>query len=366
MKMSQHLVGSPRRRSWRGLLWRSLPALIVLAAAIVLAACTSGNSGNSDSSGNSTGSVVVSTAALDVSPSAQALQQQFVKVVKQVGPAVVLIQTSEGLGSGIIFDSKGDIVTNNHVVGNAKNFQVTLANGKQFAARPLGTFPADDLAVLHIDATGLRAAAFADSSRLAVGDVALAIGNPLGLQSSVTEGIVSALGRTVNEDNGVALPNVIQTSAAINPGNSGGALVNLQGQVIGIPTLAAVDPQMGGSAAPGIGFAIPSNTVRDIANQLVSQGKVTRSQRAFLGVEVAAITGNGVLVTGVQGGGPAAKAGIRAGELIVSVNGTATTDPATLAEVLAGLQPGQAVTVTVSSPDGSRHTTRVTLGQLPG
>src|SRR6266540_3074459 len=163
--------------------------------------------------------------SLDVAPSAQALQQQFVSVVKQVGPAVVLIRTSEGLGSGIVFDAKGDIVTNDHVVDNASNFQVTLANGKQYRARPVGSFPADDLAVLHVDAAGLHPAAFADSSRLEVGDVALAIGNPLGLQSSVTEGIVSALGRTVNEDNVVALPNVIQTSAAINPGNSGGARV---------------------------------------------------------------------------------------------------------------------------------------------
>jgi S1-C subfamily serine protease len=130
------------------------------------------------------------------------------------------------------------------------------------AATPVGSFAADDVAVLHITATGLTPASFA-----------LAIGNPLGLQSSVTEGIVSALGRTVNEDNGVALPNVVQTSAAINPGNSGGALVNLQGQIIGIPTLAATDPQLGGGAAPGIGFAIPSNIVRNIATQLITRGR---------------------------------------------------------------------------------------------
>jgi putative serine protease PepD len=199
-----------------------------------------------------------------------------------------------------------------------------------------------------------------------VGDVALAIGNPLGLQSSVTEGIVSALGRTVSEDNGVALPNVIQTSAAINPGNSGGALVDLQGQVIGIPTLAATDPELGGSAAPGIGFAIPSNSVRDIAAQLISQGKVTNSHRAWLGVEVAATTSGGLLVTKVEAGGPAAKAGIRAGELITAVDGTATPDPATLADVLAGLDPGQAVTVAVASPDGAKQTVRLILGQFPG
>jgi putative serine protease PepD len=341
----------PRRRP--GIL---AAAAVALVAALALAGC----------GGSGTSSAEVSTATPAASPSALALQQQFVQVVKQVGPAVVLIQTSEGLGSGIIFDSKGDIVTNNHVVDNATSFQVTLANGKQHPARLIGAFPADDLAVLHIDASGLHPASFANSSDLQVGDVALAIGNPLGLQSSVTEGIVSALGRTVNEDNGVALSGVIQTSAAINPGNSGGALVNLQGQVIGIPTLAATDPQLGGSAAPGIGFAIPSNTVRDVATQLVRQGKVTNSHRAFLGVELAATTSGGALVAQVQPGGPAAKAGIRAGELIMVVNGTATPDPATLAEVLAGLDPGQTVTVTLLGADGSRHNVRVTLGQLPG
>jgi S1-C subfamily serine protease len=331
-------------------------AAAVAIVALVLAGCTTGGQA----------ATAATTPKLAVAPSAQALQQQFVQVVKQVGPSVVLIQTSQGLGSGIVFDTKGDIVTNNHVVDNASGLQVTLANGKQYRAGRVGSFPADDLAVLHINATGLHPASFADSAHLQVGDVALAIGNPLGLQSSVTEGIVSALGRTVNEDNGVALPGVIQTSAAINPGNSGGALVNLQGQVIGIPTLAATDPQLGGSAAPGIGFAIPSNTVRDIATQLVSQGKVTSSHRAFLGVDLAATTSGGALVAQVQPGGPAAKAGIRAGELIVAVNGSPTPDPATLAEVMARLNPGQVVRVSLVRPDGGRQTVRVTLGQYPG
>jgi putative serine protease PepD len=334
---------------------RALPAVAAVAAALVMAGC----------SADPAGSTATTTAGLDVSPSALALQQQYVRVVKQVGPSVVLIQTSEGLGSGIVFDAKGDIVTNDHVVDDASGFQVTLADGKQYRARPVGGFPADDLAVLHVNATGLHPAVFADSSALAVGDVTLAIGNPLGLQSSVTEGIISALGRTVNEDNGVALPNVIQTSAAINPGNSGGALVDLQGEVVGIPTLAAADPQLGGSAA-GIGFAIPSNTVRGIADQLIGSGKVTNSHRAYLGVEVAATTSNGVLVTEVQPGGPAVKAGIATGELVTAVDGTATPDPASLADVLAGLRPGQVARVTVVAPGGGGRTVPVTLGQYPG
>jgi putative serine protease PepD len=350
----------PRIGRFRGHMRAPRPgflAVMVLVGALALAGCTATATA---------GGQAASAPAVDVKPSALALQQQFVQVVKQVGPSVVLIQTDQGLGSGIVFDAKGDVVTNNHVVEGAGGFQVTLANGRRHPARLVGTFPADDLAVLHIDAGGLQPAAFADSSGLQVGDVALAIGNPLGLQSSVTEGIVSALGRTVNEDNGVALPNVIQTSAAINPGNSGGALVNLQGQVIGIPTLAATDPQLGGSAAPGIGFAIPSNTVRDVAAQLISQGKVTNSHRAWLGVEVAATTSGGLLVTRAQAGGPAAKAGIRAGELITAVDGTATPDPGTLADVLAGLQRGQSVAVAVAHPGGARRTVRVTLGQFPG
>jgi putative serine protease PepD len=329
--------------------------LVVLAGALVLTGCAT-----------TTASSSATATGLDVKPSAVALQEQFVEVVKQVSPSVVLIQTDQGLASGVVYDAKGDVVTNNHVVAGAGGFRVTLANGRQYRARLVGSFAADDLAVLHIDAGGLQPAAFADSSRLQVGDVALAIGNPLGLQSSVTEGIVSALGRTVSEDNEVALPNVIQTSAAINPGNSGGALVDLQGQVIGIPTLAATDPQLGGGAAAGIGFAIPSNTVRDIATQLISQGKVTNSRRAYLGVEVAATTSGGLLITKVETGGPAARAGIRAGELITAVDGTATPDPAALADVLAGLDPGQAVTVTIARHDGPGQTLRVTLGQLPG
>jgi putative serine protease PepD len=355
--MIRYRMRSLRRRGGGGrpLLLLAVAALV---AALVLAGCSMTTASTTSSS--------AVTPAVEVSPSALALQQQFVQVVKQVGPSVVLIQTSQGLGSGIILDASGNVVTNAHVVQGASSFQVTLADGKQYPAQLVGSFAADDLAVLHVDAGGLHPASFADSSRLHVGDVALAIGNPLGLQSSVTEGIVSALGRTVNEDNGVALPNVIQTSAPINPGNSGGALVDLQGQVIGIPTLAATDPQLGGGAAAGIGFAIPSNTVREIAVQLIGQGKVTNSHRAWLGVEVAATTSGGLLVIRVAASGPAAKAGIRAGELVTAVDGTATPDPTTLADVLAGLHPGQAVRVAVVRPDGAKRTVRVTVGQFPG
>ena len=236
-----------------------------------------------------------------------------------------------------------------------------------------GTFPPDDLAVVRVkDASGLHPASFADSSKVKVGEITLAMGNPLGLASSVTDGIVSAVGRTLSEPTspdspGATLPDSIQTSAAINPGNSGGALVDLQGKVIGIPTLAATDQQQGG-AAPGIGFAIPSNTVVQIGRQLAKSGTVTHSDRAALGVEVQTVvgpsgSGSGVGVRNVQAGGGAAKAGLRSGDVITSVNGKSVQTVQQLSTVLAGLKVGQDVKVTVER-NGQSKTFTVTLGQL--
>jgi S1-C subfamily serine protease len=197
-----------------------------------------------------------STTSANAGSPGVALQTAFRRVVKAVSPSVVQVQTSEGLGSGIVFDDRRDIVTNAHVVGNANAFKVTLASGRQVPAALVGRWTPGDLAVVRARSGDLHAATFADSGKLAVGVIVMAVGNPLGLRSSVTQGIVSSLGRTVSEgSNGVTLPSAIQTSAAINPGNSGGALVDLQGRVVGIPTLAALDPELGGSAAPGIGFA---------------------------------------------------------------------------------------------------------------
>ncbi len=199
---------------------------------------------------------------------ATSLQQEFVSVVRAVSPSVVQIRTPQDLGSGMVFDARGDVVTNAHVVENATRLVVTLASGDSHPAAAIGRDAANDLAVIRIAGARPRPATFSDSSQVEVGDIVLALGNPLGLRSSVTEGIVSAVRRRVPEGNGVTLSSVIQTSAAINPGNSGGALVDLSGRVIGIPTLAALDPQMGSSVAPGIGFAITGNTVRRVAATL--------------------------------------------------------------------------------------------------
>jgi S1-C subfamily serine protease len=301
-----------------------------------------------------------------------ALQQGFVNVVNKVRPSVVEIATSTDLGSGVVFDTQGDIVTNNHVVGAATQFQVTFFNGQTVPGSLVGTYAPDDLAVIKATLpSGVSPATFADSTTLQVGDIALAVGNPLGLASSVTQGIVSFNGRTVPEGNGVVLPNTIQTSASINPGNSGGALANINGQVIGIPTLAATDPQLGGGSAPGIGFAIPSNTAKSIAGQLVSQGKVTNSGRAalrFSGATDVSAAGQpvGVIVRTVQSGGPAANAGIVPGDVIVQLNGQPTTTLAMLQDILAGLTPGNTASVTIVVPGGSEKTVRVTLANLIG
>jgi putative serine protease PepD len=194
-------------------------------------------------------------------------------------PSVVEIRTRTGLGSGVVLNAAGDIVTNAHVVGDGAGLQVLLsASAAPVPASLVGIYRPDDLAVIRvIGVPGLRPATFGDSARLVAGDVVLAIGNPLGLSSSVTEGIVSAVGRTVSEPAtrgtpGATLPDTIQTSAAINPGNSGGALATLDGDVVGIPTLAAAS--QAGAAAPGIGFAISSNIAVSIATQLVSAGWV--------------------------------------------------------------------------------------------
>jgi putative serine protease PepD len=338
--------------------------LAPLLAAIVAGAVVAGVSLATDSTSSSTTSS--EKAGGRGAPAGLALQNAFVKVVQSVSPSVVQIEDQLGLGSGIVLDSAGDIVTNNHVVTGANSFTVTTSSGNRYPAKLVGSFPPDDLAVIKVSGGHLKPATFADSSKLQVGDIAIAIGNPLGLQSSVTEGIVSAFRQAVSEDNGVTLPSVIQTSAAINPGNSGGALVDIEGRVIGIPTLAATDPQLGGGSAPGIGFAIPSNLVKDIAGQILAHGKVINSHRAYLGIRVGDTNGHGVLVGSVTAGGPAAIAGLRVGDVIASVDGTPTSTAAVLIAVLAELKPGQKVPVVVKLQNGTKTTLQATLGTYPG
>jgi S1-C subfamily serine protease len=303
------------------------------------------------------------------------LQSDYQKVIKDVLPSVVQIQASSDLGSGVVYDDKGHIVTNAHVVGDEKTFQVTTANSEDtLTASLVYSYPAQDLAVIKLDKVpdGLKAAKFADSSKVEAGQIVLAMGSPLGLSSSVTQGIVSATGRTVSESGddggtGATIGNMVQTSAAINPGNSGGALVDLNGQVVGIPTLAATDPDLSGSAAPGIGFAIPSSLVSTVAGQIVKDGKVTDSGRAALGITGRTVVDNsykssGVAVVTVKEGGAADKAGIEAGDIITKLGSDAITTITSLTEALAGDRPGERTTVTYSR-NGETRTANVTLGE---
>ncbi|MBF8186893.1 trypsin-like peptidase domain-containing protein [Nonomuraea sp. K274] len=352
------------------------------AAAVLLAGCGPPIATGPTTSPTATGTPATPTAtATSPSPSptaAQPLEAAYERVITNVLPSIVQINTRVGLGSGIVYDSAGHIVTNAHVVGQATEMNVTTATGgAPRRASLVKTFSVGDLAVIKVEnPEGLRPARFGNSAKLRVGQIVLAMGNPLGLSGSVTNGIISALGRTVTEPQnpgspGATIAGAIQTSAAINPGNSGGALVDLSGQVIGIPTLAATDPDLGGGAAPGIGFAIPSNTATDIAAQIVKQGKVTNSRRAALGIRGSTVIGAdgqpaGVGVAVVERGGGADKAGIRAGDVIVSINGKETLTMGQLSEIVASLRPGQRVQVGVIRANGETETINVTLGQLPG
>ncbi|HNC83242.1 MAG TPA: DegQ family serine endoprotease, partial [Nitrospira sp.] len=253
----------------------------------------------------------------------------------------------QGLGSGVIVDANGLIITNNHVVNKADEIKVFLSDKREFKAKLVGTDAKTDVAVLKIEATGLPTVAWADSDKLEVGEFVLAVGNPFGLTQTVTLGIVSALGRAA----GIAeYEDFIQTDAAINPGNSGGALVNVRGELVGINT--AIYSQSGGNM--GIGFAVPSNMAHSIMDQLVQHGKVVRG---WLGVSIQELTPElssqfgvpkevkGVLVSDIMDDSPAKKAGFERGDVIVEYDGKPMDSPAHLRNAVAQTVVGKKVTV---------------------
>ncbi|MFJ6698751.1 S1C family serine protease [Streptomyces sp. NPDC091272] len=341
-----------------------------------------GLAGCSEPASQTSGPAASASAAAASDPGSRAsgtreLEKDYQRVIQDVLPSVVQIDARSGLGSGVVYDNKGHVVTNAHVVGDEKEFKVTIATegGDPMAAKLVAAYPEQDLAVIKLDQVpeGLKAARFGDTEKVEVGQMVLAMGSPLGLSSSVTQGIVSAVGRTVSEPRqggsaGATLANMVQTSAAINPGNSGGALVDLDSQVVGIPTLAATDPQLGGSAAPGIGFAIPASMVRTVADQIIKDGKVTDSGRAALGVSGRTVLDDnfqpaGVAVASVQKDGPAAKAGIEAGDILVTFGGRQLTTITSLSEALASSKPGAKVGVGYER-DGARRNVEVTLGEM--
>ncbi len=275
------------------------------------------------------------------------------------------------LGSGVIVSPNGYILTANHVVDGADKIKVAMGNNanKQFTATVVGADPATDVAVLKIDTNNLPAVTLGDSDQVEVGDVVLAVGNPFGVGQSVTMGIVSALGRRSPEAQGYVIQNFIQTDAAINPGNSGGALVDAEGRLIGINTM--IESSSEGNE--GVGFAVPVNLARNVMERLVSGGKVTRG---YLGIKMQDMDADlaqqfnlsaqsGVLVDDVMTNGPAGKAGIKSGDVIVSFNGKKVEDGRGLQLAVSECSPGSAATVTLIR-NGAKKSVTVKLDSLAG
>jgi len=356
---------------------------------------------------NLDGSTVVEQSAAPAGP--QQFQTAFTKVAESVNPAVVQIRAekvverrmrnpfegtpfedffggpgsperefrSQGLGSGVIIQSDGHIITNNHVVENAEQLSVVTLDGSEYDAEIVGTDPFSDLAVIKVDASDLTSISFGNSEQLQTGQWVLAFGSPLSqnLNNSVTAGIVSAIGRLQSspqrqrrpeqQDREISpIQNFVQTDAAINPGNSGGPLVNLKGELVGINT--AIASQTGGYQ--GIGFAIPANTVERVATQLIEDGEV---RRAHLGVRYGPASQSliknddlpsGAAVIGqVEDGSPAAKAGLKPGDVVTALNGKKLDNHLEIGNKIAGKQPGETVTLTIQR-DGEKKTVTVTLG----
>jgi putative serine protease PepD len=325
-----------------------------------------------------------SKSATGVAAIAQAVQPSTVSIT-------VTTQQGQDEGTGVIIRSDGMILTNNHVVSAAAGggqISVKFNDGKKVSADVVGTDPATDLAVIKASGvSGLKPVTFGNSDQLQVGDPVVAIGSPLGLEGSVTSGIVSALHRTLTESGndqqqqppgfpfgggqgqqgggspgGTSIADAIQTDAAINPGNSGGPLVNASGQVIGINT--AIATSGGGSGNIGVGFAIPIDTAKQVADQLIKTGKATH---AYLGVTLSDAVGDqqGALVATVQGGTPAASSGLQEGDVITQVDGKSIDGADALSAAIRGHSPGDKITLTLLR-NGQKHTVNVTLASSSG
>jgi putative serine protease PepD len=352
----QTTTAPPRRRG-------GLIALVVVAALVLTVG--SGTIGGLIAHQSNTGSgpQVIRESVPDVS------RDSVAGIADKVLPSVVDITTDQGEGSGVIMSTDGSIVTNNHVVegatGNTVN--VTFSSGKTAKATIVGTDPAGDVAVIKAQGvSGLTAATFGDSDGMRVGDTVLAIGSPLGLQGSVSEGIISALHRTISEsaENGQSagrsISDALQTDAAINPGNSGGALVNLNGQVIGINTAIATSGQSS-SGNIGVGFAISSNRVKSAADQLSKGGKVSHP---FLGVGLTDGQTGGAVIANVVSGGPADKAGLQKGDVVMQADGQNVADSTALINAVQSHKVGDKLQLTVQR-NGAQQSVTVTLGETP-
>jgi putative serine protease PepD len=344
-----------------------------LTVAVTVAAVAGGGAGAgavalTHGSSHSTPTVVASPSVANVASASLTVGQ----IAKASIPSVVEVDATEvasqspfpgggqsggtAQGTGFIYDTKGDIITNDHVVSGSSSVSVKLSDGSVYKATIVGTDPSTDLAVLHIDAPSSKLAplALADSSKVAIGDGVVAIGNPFGLDGSVTSGIVSALNREIVAPDNTPIEGAIQTDAAINHGNSGGPLLDLEGKVIGVTS--QIQSDSGGN--DGVGFAVPSNTVTSIATQLIATGK---AQHALLGVSVKTAASGGVTVSAVSAGSAADSAGLKAGDVITAVDGTKVATAEKLRAIIAGQKPGDSITLTIDR-GGSSKTITATLG----
>jgi putative serine protease PepD len=372
-------TGQKRHRP-RGTAWLLALALVAAGGAGGAVAAALDDPQGSGSAGTtlSTGTVRGSSSTIKGTPESAAAiigpSVVTVEVVGQSSDAFGGVQSTADTGSGVIVRSNGYVLTNNHVVAPASgggSVHVTLADGQTVPASIVGTDSTTDLAVLKLSGvSGLRAATFAPSEKVLVGQAVLAVGAPLGLSNTVTQGIVSTLHRPVRTgESGAssqAVIDAVQTDAAINPGNSGGALVDLAGRVVGINSAIATTGSSGTgqSGNIGVGFAIPSETATKVADQLIASGKATHSQ---MGVSVADAQGStdgapgiGAAIRAVSSGGPAAKAGLRAGDVVTKVDDRRVTDADSLIVAIRAHEPGSTVSVTYTR-SGATRTAEVTL-----
>jgi putative serine protease PepD len=336
---------------------------VTLAAALVAGALIGAGGGAATyaalSSGKGT-TVVRQVTVSDGQPTSSSSSLSVQSIYRLAGKGVVEITAGQGQGSGFVYDSNGHIVTNAHVVEGSSSVSIKFSNGKAYSARVVGTDASTDLAVLKVDApvSQLFPLTLGDSSSLVVGDQVVAIGSPFGLEGTVTSGIVSALHREMTSPNNFAIDNSIQTDAAINHGNSGGPLLNAEGKVVGVT--AQIESNSGGNE--GVGFAVPSNTVRSIASQLISNGK---AEHAFLGVVLRDSSSRaGAAIGQVRTGTPAAHAALRAGDIITAAAGTRINSASELRAVINAHRPGDTISVTYTR-GGQSHTVKVKLAARP-
>ncbi len=348
-----------------------------IAGAVVAVIIASGGSGTR----SATTTVVQPAVGASLSTSLTSTRGLTVnQIYRQDGPGVVDItvtsqssnggffggtQQTQGEGAGVVYDTKGDILTDEHVVDGATSVTVTFEDGHKVGAKVLGTDPSTDVAVIHVDAPAseLHPIGFADSSSAQVGDPVVAIGSPFSLPETVTQGIVSAVGRSITAPNNYTITGAIQTDAPINPGNSGGPLLDGNGRVLGLADQIETNNTTvsGQGSSSGVGFAVPSNTVARIANLIISGTPV---KHAFVGVFLNGGSTGGAQITTVQSGSPASTAGLQQGDLVTAIDGKAITSTQQFIETVDTYSPGQTITLTVKR-GGSTSSVKLTLGTRP-